>query len=420
MMSEQTILNNAFKTVFTPESIRAPEEPYPPEDDLIRQLIDSGRVGNGKMVANIEVRGMTRVLLDRFADVTLALLSSLLWKHSIYANDPTIADYEAFCDKLEELTKRRLFVAIKSEKTGDMNDDTIIEEAFLGVSFGQMDHSKCNSCPTCIAEKRALIKKNVDAALKKRAEAEAETEADLTSTCINCKKIFTFADKENYPDCCSDKCKAQDMYFVALKEEMESLAPFEFPNSNCIKLPIRAIDDIPVSVTIIRFNHDMENFHLEITLDSIAPFYDTDQAENTRLYIAYTGSVKNKKNSPYETIKGQIQMLMDEEECYFDVVRSRFLLGKGEIEKHLKCTKSSSLFEKAYSGKKGRKLYESENCCVCDEKTHSKTNCKHSLCLRCLVKIDAGIEKQEDDDDDEERVVPCPMCRQDMTCAWNQ
>jgi hypothetical protein len=223
-----------------------------------------------------------------------------------------------------------------------------------------------------------------------------------------------------------------DAYFVALKEEMESLAPYEFLTSDYIKLPIRAIDDIPVSVTIKKFKHDScsssslccaNQFHLEITLDSVTAFYDPDQAEATRLYIAFTGSDKNRKNCPYETIKGQIQMLMDEEECYFDVVRSRFLLGKGEIEKHLKCTKSSSLFEKAYSGKKGRKLYESEKCCVCDEKTHSKTNCGHSLCLRCLVKIDAGVKEREDEereDDDEERVVPCPMCRQDMTCAWNQ
>lgn len=41
-----------------------------------------------------------------------------------------------------------------------------------------------------------------------------------------------------------------------------------------------------------------------------------------------------------------------------------------------------------------------EECCVCYEKTNSKTSCGHSICYRCVKKV----KKKEGDRD-------CPMCR---------
>lgn len=49
------------------------------------------------------------------------------------------------------------------------------------------------------------------------------------------------------------------------------------------------------------------------------------------------------------------------------------------------------------------KVDKTDVCCVCYEKTDSKTPCGHTLCNRCWSKI----EKDEDD-------CPCPMCRKDI------
>jgi hypothetical protein len=44
-------------------------------------------------------------------------------------------------------------------------------------------------------------------------------------------------------------------------------------------------------------------------------------------------------------------------------------------------------------------------CCVCYNRTNTKTDCKHSLCYRCWSKMLF-------DKDDDEEYVKCPMCRQ--------
>lgn len=57
-----------------------------------------------------------------------------------------------------------------------------------------------------------------------------------------------------------------------------------------------------------------------------------------------------------------------------------------------------------------------ENCCVCFERTRSKTKCGHPLCYVCWDKIklkdEHGEEEGSDDDGDEEYRKPCPLCRQ--------
>ena len=48
---------------------------------------------------------------------------------------------------------------------------------------------------------------------------------------------------------------------------------------------------------------------------------------------------------------------------------------------------------------------EMEECCVCYEKTNSKTDCGHTLCLQCAMKI------KEESDENDEKHRNCPMCR---------
>jgi hypothetical protein len=52
-----------------------------------------------------------------------------------------------------------------------------------------------------------------------------------------------------------------------------------------------------------------------------------------------------------------------------------------------------------------------KECCVCYEKTKTKTPCKHHLCNRCWSNIDIV---SGDDEDDEE--MPCPICRENIQC----
>ena len=54
---------------------------------------------------------------------------------------------------------------------------------------------------------------------------------------------------------------------------------------------------------------------------------------------------------------------------------------------------------------------EMDECCVCYEKTNSKTDCDHSICLQCAMKI-----KEERDENDDE-VRNCPMCRGLLTMS---
>jgi hypothetical protein len=46
-------------------------------------------------------------------------------------------------------------------------------------------------------------------------------------------------------------------------------------------------------------------------------------------------------------------------------------------------------------------------CCVCYEKTDTKTPCGHTLCNRCWCKI-------EKDEKDEDAPMPCPLCRKNI------
>jgi hypothetical protein len=48
-----------------------------------------------------------------------------------------------------------------------------------------------------------------------------------------------------------------------------------------------------------------------------------------------------------------------------------------------------------------------KECCVCYEKTKTKTRCEHHLCNRCWSNID-----MVGDEDEEE--MPCPLCRENI------
>jgi hypothetical protein len=57
----------------------------------------------------------------------------------------------------------------------------------------------------------------------------------------------------------------------------------------------------------------------------------------------------------------------------------------------------------------------STECCVCYNKTHTKTKCKHPLCYRCWSKMSKiNADKNNQDDDEDEEYIKCPICREDI------
>lgn len=59
------------------------------------------------------------------------------------------------------------------------------------------------------------------------------------------------------------------------------------------------------------------------------------------------------------------------------------------------------------------KLDAPDDCCVCMNKTYTKTFCKHPLCYRCWFKI-PDINDEESDDPPN---IPCPLCRKNIFCS---
>lgn len=59
------------------------------------------------------------------------------------------------------------------------------------------------------------------------------------------------------------------------------------------------------------------------------------------------------------------------------------------------------------------KLDAPDDCCVCMNKTYTKTFCKHPLCHRCWFKI----PDTNDEDGDELPNIPCPLCRKNILCS---
>lgn len=54
-------------------------------------------------------------------------------------------------------------------------------------------------------------------------------------------------------------------------------------------------------------------------------------------------------------------------------------------------------------------------CCICFQKfTATQTNCGHALCLQCADQI-----KPIQDEDEDNEIIPCPLCRADITFGCN-
>lgn len=60
-----------------------------------------------------------------------------------------------------------------------------------------------------------------------------------------------------------------------------------------------------------------------------------------------------------------------------------------------------------------------DECCVCNEFTTTKTECKHSLCYVCWSAIGKKAHDDADNYEDDHIEISCPLCREDISFSHN-
>ncbi len=496
----------AFKALFTAESMETYEKKDPknifrPAKALIKSACEDDEPH--KISSAIPPKPFK--ILTREFHLSHDLFLESLWGYSIYANDPSITSPEAFNNKMEELTTYRLGAGLKGLETDipDLNsadgeagkyDKIIIHYAIVDVFLRSVEtlRTGCESCPSCLeeaekkralAEKRAMVQRNVAEALRRRAEEEGgntpqtptpsgiaaanappaleeseDEEEDIQEMrCEKCSfRIGSHTMEESIacglipvevvvevsatptpvvsaiplavgvggvsPQAIPSPQSAEDAYFALLKKQLETGKKENIP------LPLTEIDEIPVRV-VVEFNNHSKHLHLRIYLAANQSYYDPNAPvghDETVLYNYYTGHEGKvfENGEDIERIIQQVKLIMDGDECWFDKYHGLFYVGKTDIEKMKTTREANDLFGKAFKGKKGRKMTSRLNkeCSVCYEPTQGRTECGHPLCLNCLVGIDAEFNNpvNEYEFGDDPEEVPCPCCRQDITFGWRQ
>jgi len=447
MMTTQ-MKQTAFKALFTAESMEAYEKEdtkniFPPAKALIKSACEDDEPEH----INTAIPPMPFKKLTREFHLTHDVFLVILWKYSIYANDPSITSPEAFNDKMEELTTYRMGAGLQGldgdipdinceDNKAGKYDDIIIHNAILGVFLHSAEtlRTGCESCPSCLeeaekkralAEKRAMVQRNVAEALRRRAEEEGgDTPQTPTATP---EEVVVEVSTIPIPVVSAiplavSPLSAEDEYYLDLEKQLRT-------GTTDIPLNIEEIDNIPVRVMIERSKYSLGNLHLRVYLSVHNYYHDPDQVDDTCLYSYYTGG-NNNGIDPVVKIIDILKIVMDYEQFCFDKIHNGFFSGKEYMANILEKRRKDALFENAFKGKKGRKLALSggRECPACNENTLGMTGCGHPLCLPCLIKVDEiaynlnKAKNQEADDDNytEDYEVPCPMCRQDLIGEWKQ
>lgn len=189
------------------------------------------------------------------------------------------------------------------------------------------------------------------------------------------------------------------------KSEYTTLASILYSSSSIINetitdltinIPIKTIDAVPVTVTLVYNYHGMR-FKVE-SLD-----YYTDETrevtEQIPLYSTPITKYKNKKNISIEEIETMLRVHFEEiSKLKFSVFNGRFYSDKIIDES---CWGFLTKFENL--------TLDFDECCVCKEITKSKTACKHTLCRPCMFKIKPSPVEDADDE-----YVLCPICRETL------
>lgn len=168
-----------------------------------------------------------------------------------------------------------------------------------------------------------------------------------------------------------------------------------------INLQIIEIDGIDVAVHLVLGVNDDSTFitysHLKIESSKIQEIRE-DCAEQKRLL---TIPLKNHQ----QELKQQISSLLLQCKLNLESIKFSKLFGvfcsvdKIPLQTYSFCQAFNIEEETGIISKFG-------DCCICFDKTNTRTPCKHALCIPCWAKIN-----YKEDDDLGDNVRDCPICR---------
>ena len=169
-----------------------------------------------------------------------------------------------------------------------------------------------------------------------------------------------------------------------------------------VDLHIDQIDDIDVRVTLGLGLHEsktkFEFAHIKIESSEII------LGEDCEYLVLYCESFSIKSSLD---LKQQIAHLL--EECLKVIVTVKFSKRYGKFTLRPPPTYS---FCEAYAIKEEHNVVSAyKDCVVCYDKTKTLTNCQHSLCIPCWVKIE---EKPIEHEHDDCTARKCPICRKPL------
>jgi len=164
-----------------------------------------------------------------------------------------------------------------------------------------------------------------------------------------------------------------------------------------IALPIDTIDGVYVSCYIR--SYDAENEKIGLVYNIELEIYD-DDCENISMYKHRSLPIQNLTKEYCEkfcqTIFTTLPLLKLHPVGGFVTHKTSRAIGHEKLETLFKNFDCNNI-TKSNLGE----------CCVCYNRTDTKTCCKHSLCYRCWSKM-------VNDKDEDEEYVKCPICRQDL------
>jgi hypothetical protein len=161
-------------------------------------------------------------------------------------------------------------------------------------------------------------------------------------------------------------------------------------------MPIVEIDGVKNLNSNINFYMKKKGLAFEVEADFK---YDGDDDENPRMFIK---TKYNEKGINKDDILAFSCELLDE------LPQLRLGLNGRLLIRDTRYVSLRAAFEDVFAAIECEtvKVDKTGVCCVCYEKTDTKTPCKHSLCNRCWSKIEICGEEHNE--------CSCPMCRENI------
>jgi hypothetical protein len=173
------------------------------------------------------------------------------------------------------------------------------------------------------------------------------------------------------------------------------------------QLPIKKIDGVMVQVSVMLAADKTQK---SMTLCIRSPFFLTKSGLELRVISEFKKDKVLVHKSPSNkkwTVDMIEKSLVDTQRMLGQLTYDKFTNSFIENEKVVGDDVTAATLD-VWGAIKNVEL-EGDVCCVCHDRTTSKTECGHELCLQCWSSL--KIVDEEDDDETEFKGFSCPMCR---------